>query len=70
MQFNHNTNMIPVTDVCNMHTITMLGFLSHDKGKYGLKLAQAPCSLKKSYSSFLYSLLGLAAYSDSPHWSG
>lgn len=45
-QFSCNTNVIPVTSLCNMLTVMMLGISSHWKGIHGLKQAQACCSLK------------------------
>lgn len=56
-EFNRNTNVIPITGLCNMITITTLGVPCPQKGIHGLKTAQARCSLQNCFVSCVVSIL-------------
>lgn len=49
-QFNHKTNVIPVTNLYNI--ITTLCVSTCYEGKHGLTLSQTPCCLQNSFVSF------------------
>jgi len=53
IQFNHNTNLILITGFYTVLTVAMLGILSCQEGKRGLKLAQAHYSLQNNFASCL-----------------
>lgn len=53
IEFSHSTNMIPITDLCNMLSITMLGLLSHQQNICGLEPGQAHCTPQNSVASCL-----------------
>ena len=68
-QFNHNTNVIPITGLCNMLTIMMLGIPTCQESICRLKAAQVHCSLENSFISCsgLILYVGLSQVFTLPH---
>ena len=72
IQFNHNTNVIPITGPNNMLTVLTQGIPTAQKEYVGwsqLKLI-ALIEILLLVVQFLYFMLDWATFSPSPCWSG